>query len=336
MGRASHVPRVGDGMARDNPGGSSSPRGTPPAVPRSTDWTHGKEWARRGSRNGSCPVSPRSHVARSGYSWSFSPPSAVRIARSLTGSKPSGSVRTAPSAETTLAPPSLLPSPPTRSVVDPVAHSVESEVSRLHPRELPVRDLDDHQRVLCAVRQVLVRQRLGSPPCRLRSDHRHEAGRADLIRLQPGSQVDPPHLVRQLAVVRTVPGLGEVVGVVKLPLLQERQEKDPPAMHRLAVAVGDIGWREAAESLVVVGDRQRDLLEVSGGLRRSGGISSHLDGGCQPSSPDPHDGDNHDSRDQPPRMPSTRQIRRSCGFHDGTSSIERCGSPPPYHNARGG
>jgi hypothetical protein len=45
------------------------------------------------------------------YSSIASPPLAVSIARSLLGSKSSGRVRTAPSAETTRAPPSRLPSP---------------------------------------------------------------------------------------------------------------------------------------------------------------------------------------------------------------------------------
>jgi hypothetical protein len=48
-------------------------------------------------------------------------------------------------------------------------------------------------------------------------------------------------------------------------------------MHGLAIPVGDEGRRKTSIGLVIVGDRQRDLLEVSGGVCRAGGVPCILD-----------------------------------------------------------
>jgi hypothetical protein len=82
----------------------------------------------------------------------------------------------------------------------------------------------------------------------------------------------------ELPVVGTVPRFVEVVSSVKLLLLQERQDQNSPTMHRLAILVGDIRRWEATICLVIVGDRQRDLLEVSGGACRAGSVSCVLHG----------------------------------------------------------
>jgi hypothetical protein len=44
-------------------------------------------------------------------------------------------------------------------------------------------------------------------------------------------------------------------------------------MHRLAIPVGDVRRRKAAVGVVIIGDRQRNLLEVSGSGCRHGGDS---------------------------------------------------------------
>ena len=75
------------------------------------------------------------------------------------------------------------------------------------------------------------------------------------------------------------------------------------------------------ERALVVGDRQRDLLEVSGGRRRVGGVARLPDGGDQPGTPGAQDGDDHGSRDQPPRRPSPWRFRPRGGY-DLISSIE--------------
>ena len=77
------------------------------------------------------------------------------------------------------------------------------------------------------------------------------------------------HSVCQFAVIRPVPRFGEVVLVVELILLQVREKEDAPAMHRAPFRIGEIGGRIATVLVVVVGNRQRELLEVSeiGGAR---------------------------------------------------------------------
>ena len=76
--------------------------------------------------------------------------------------------------------------------------------------------------------------------------------------------------------MRAIPWLREIVLPVKLFLSKIGQYQHAPTMHRLAIPVGDIGRWEATIGLVIVGDRQRDLLEVSGRVCRAGGVSCSL------------------------------------------------------------
>ena len=153
-------------------------------------------------------------VSFAAYSWTASPPLAVSIARSIFGAKLSGSVRTVPSAETTRAPPSRLPRPrPDPSLIRKLIWSKRRSFGSIQ-RNCPSGTSTTISVGTRPVAQVLVSPGGGAGPGGLGTDHRHEARRLDLIRLQAGSVVDLPDSIRQLPVVRAVPGLSEVVGVV--------------------------------------------------------------------------------------------------------------------------
>jgi hypothetical protein len=95
--------------------------------------------------------------------------------------------------------------------------------------------------------------------------------------------------IGKLPVVWPIPRLGEAVLVVQLLLVDVREEEHPPAMPRPTIGAGDVRWWKSAVRIVVVGDRQRQLLEVSQVARPPGGGSGLLDGGNQPEA----DGEHH-------------------------------------------
>jgi hypothetical protein len=70
-------------------------------------------------------------------------------------------------------------------------------------------------------------------------------------------------------------------------------------VHRLAIPIGDIGWREATVGLVIVGDRQRNLREVSGGGCRHGGVSCLTNGTTENGGEAAHNQNYDGDRDQP-------------------------------------
>ena len=65
---------------------------------------------------------------------------------------------------------------------------------------------------------------------------------------------------------------------------------DAPTMHGLTVPVRDVRGRERAEDFVIVGDRQRDLLEASSRYRSASGVLGLADGARQT---DPYRADDH-------------------------------------------
>jgi hypothetical protein len=71
----------------------------------------------------------------------------------------------------------------------------------------------------------------------------------------------------QLSVVGAVPRFVEAILLVKLLLLQERQNQDTPTVHRFSVFVGDIRrWKDAMPvnaAVVYLDDVQRGVLVVS-------------------------------------------------------------------------
>src|SRR5206468_7432628 len=84
----------------------------------------------------------------------------------------------------------------------------------------------------------------------------------------------------QLLVVRTVPRFVEVERLVKVVLLQERQDLDTPAQQQFPVLVAaGRGWKVPVGALVVE-QREGQLLKVirrgdhrgAGGLRRTRGL----------------------------------------------------------------
>ena len=123
------------------------------------------------------------------------------------------------------------------------------------------------------IAEVLSASWLAPRPHRLTSNNRDETRRLNLIRFQSRTKINAADPARQLPVVGTVPGFIESVCSVKLLLLQKGQDQNPPAMHWLAIAVGNIGRGEATIVLVIVGDRQQMSFQVSNRVCRAGGVS---------------------------------------------------------------
>jgi hypothetical protein len=78
-------------------------------------------------------------------------------------------------------------------------------------------------------------------------------------------------------------------------------------VHGFAIAVGDVSRRKATIGLVIVGDRQRDLLEVSDGVCRAGGVSCIHHRPAKKGPKGTYDED-HDRTSQHLANPSSRRI----------------------------
>src|SRR5262245_14444201 len=78
--------------------------------------------------------------------------------------------------------------------------------------------------------------------------------------------VNVENFLVQIRIVRPVPRLCEVVLAVKFLVAQIGQDQDAPTVHRLAAAVGHICRRKRLILVVIVVQRNSDLLEMIAAL----------------------------------------------------------------------
>jgi hypothetical protein len=75
--------------------------------------------------------------------------------------------------------------------------------------------------------------------------------------------IDLRHARGEPPIPGAVPRLREVKFVIEFLMAQKGQQQDAPTVGGPALGIGDIGRRISSVLVVVAGDRQRDLLEVS-------------------------------------------------------------------------
>ncbi len=133
------------------------------------------------------------------------------------------------------------------------------EVSRFSPRHVSANVLDDQN---LSPAEWFIRW-LTAGPHRVRTDD------DQIVRERAGflvavvQRVSSRSLIEQPAIVRTIPGFAEVILVVQIAGIQIGEKENPPAVRGPTGLVGDEGRRQRAPFLMIVGDRQTELLEVS-------------------------------------------------------------------------